>query len=340
MDLFWRARRRVAERLAIRTPQAVEEATFLAIGGIEQWVQIRGEHRDNPVMLMLHGGPGASYAIPYFTEILRPWERHFTLVQWDRRGVGKTYARNGKTGCGEMTFERMVRDGIELAEYLRARLGKQQIILLGHSAGSVVGLRMVKRRPDLFSAYVGADQIVDMERNEAASYQLLRRRLQATGDEKRLARLAKIAPPPFTDMRTWHLKQRLIMDSDGTTLRFSPRKAFTMPHHSLKDVYAMLRGYFFSARTLFKELMAAEATSLGLDFAVPMFFFQGDADIMTVTALTEEYCAAITAPRKELVILEGGPHLAMMTMPDVFLRELLARVPTGVTDSTTHHAAT
>jgi hypothetical protein len=61
---------------------------FVKIGGIYQWVTIRGQDRENPVMLIMHGGPGvATSPLALYT---LGWERDFTLVQWDQRGAGKT----------------------------------------------------------------------------------------------------------------------------------------------------------------------------------------------------------------------------------------------------------
>jgi hypothetical protein len=51
-------RKRNARDYAIATPDAVDEGRYVVIGGIEQWITIRGENRDNPVLLFLHGGPG------------------------------------------------------------------------------------------------------------------------------------------------------------------------------------------------------------------------------------------------------------------------------------------
>src|SRR4051812_25008747 len=68
--------------LRIDTSVGIDEEMFVSIGGIDQWIQIRGESRDNPVILVLHGGPGFSY-IP-FTANFRSWERQFTVVQWDQ----------------------------------------------------------------------------------------------------------------------------------------------------------------------------------------------------------------------------------------------------------------
>src|ERR1700739_4584394 len=112
---------------------------FVRIGGIEQWISIRGENRINPVLLVVHGGPGSCYSI--FTPHLRPWEKHFTVVQWDQRGAGRTFNRMGSGGSGKMTMKQLTSDTIEVAEYLRAHLHQDRILLLASSMGSIFGLQ-------------------------------------------------------------------------------------------------------------------------------------------------------------------------------------------------------
>jgi hypothetical protein len=73
-----------ARVLAIQSPNGVQEGMYVKIGGVDQWIQIRGEDRDNPVILFVHGGPGNS-TIP-LSSGWQPWERYFTIVQWDQRG--------------------------------------------------------------------------------------------------------------------------------------------------------------------------------------------------------------------------------------------------------------
>ena len=86
--LVWRKarQRRVAKALEITTPNGIVEQRFVRVGGIDQWIQLRGEDRDNPVLLILHGGPGWQRGVH---PALRPWEQHFTVVQWDHRGPAR-----------------------------------------------------------------------------------------------------------------------------------------------------------------------------------------------------------------------------------------------------------
>jgi pimeloyl-ACP methyl ester carboxylesterase len=147
-----------ARALAIRSPNGIQEGMYVKIGGIDQWIQIRGEDRGNPVILFVHGGPGAS-TIP-ISSGWQPWEKHFTVVQWDQRGAGRTFRMTGEAIAPTMTLAQMTQDGIDVVEYLRTHLHKDKIILIGHSWGSFLGIQIVKQRPDLFFAFVGTGQVV------------------------------------------------------------------------------------------------------------------------------------------------------------------------------------
>ncbi len=63
------------------------------IGGIDQYIMIRGRNINNPILLFLHGGPGysqISYARKYQEEL----EDGFIVVNWDQRGSGKSFSLN------------------------------------------------------------------------------------------------------------------------------------------------------------------------------------------------------------------------------------------------------
>jgi pimeloyl-ACP methyl ester carboxylesterase len=322
-------RRRVAKTLTIATANGIVEEHFVRIGGIDQWIGIRGEDRDNPVALVVHGGPGSPYSI--FTPLLRSWEKHFTVVHWDRRGAGKTLGRNGKSGCGELSFDRMVEDGIEVTEFLRRHLHKDKVILLAGSMGTLVGIPLVQRRPDLYSAYVGTDQYVSMAHNESQSYRMTLDRLRAAGSARAVAALEKIgADPSRWDLAAWGTKMNWTMKTDPikpnavTSLLFP--LALTSPTHSLRDVVHLGAGFAYSQRELFGQFMAYDARRHGTRFNVPFFIFQGETDVLTLTTLAQEYIAEVEAPIKALALVKNASHFAAFTEPDQFLSQLLTHV--------------
>ena len=58
---------------------SVAEVGFLRLGGVDQWVLIRGESKANPPLIVLHGGPGFS-DVGFFRHFNAPLEKHFVVV--------------------------------------------------------------------------------------------------------------------------------------------------------------------------------------------------------------------------------------------------------------------
>jgi len=317
--------RRVARALAITTPRGITESGYVRIGGIDQWIQIRGEDRANPVLLFLHG---SGMTMTPFTPIYRDWEQHYTVVQWDRRGTGRTLRAN-PGGSDQLTHDLMAADGIEVAEYLREHLGTSKIVLLGHSQGSIVGILMAQRRPDLFHAYVGTGQVTDMARNEAENYPLAVQRAHAAGHRKATRELAKIGPGPYPAARTWLIKQRWSFSTDPELRAFGKqqtRMLLTAPDMTLRDIYRFNLAFTFFPQPLYDELMHWDSRQGGTRFAIPFFLLHGDTDPHTLTHLAAEYFAGIEAPVKDLALLPGSGHCAVLAQPGAFLAELRTRL--------------
>jgi pimeloyl-ACP methyl ester carboxylesterase len=329
--LAWRKvrQRQVANALEITTPNGIVEERFIKVGGIDQWIQLRGEDRDNPVLLVLHGGPGWPNAV--FTLPLRPWEQHFTVVQWDHRGAGKTLGRNGKAGSGEMTFDRRVDDAIELIEFLRQHLGVDKVVVLAESMGTLTGLPLVKRRPDLVHALVVTDLYVDMAANEARKWQLTLERLRAASNAKGVAALEGIGGDPTRwDLAAWNTNMAWAFRTNVPTPNLDRRLLFPLalssPIYSLRDLYTLFAGFQWSTAQMFEELRDYDARRLGTRFEVPFFLFQGATDVVTLTSLAEEYFGEVEAPTKGLALIPDAGHFAAFTQPERFLAELLTRV--------------
>ena len=85
-------------------------------------------------------------------------------MHWDQRGAGASCAGvNWKT----LTLSRLIEDLIELAEIP----GKgKKIGIIGHSWGSLVAIKAVRKRPDLFYAYIGTGQLVHRDHQEEHVY--------------------------------------------------------------------------------------------------------------------------------------------------------------------------
>jgi proline iminopeptidase len=313
-----------AKALRITTPDGVQEAGFVSINGAPQWLQIRGEHRGNPVLLFVHGGPG--FAMSSLAPVFRDWERDFTVVQWDQRDAGRTFSRNGPQA---ISIDQTASDGVALAAYLRQRLGRP-IVVLGHSWGSAVALNMVHRRPDLFAAYVGVGQMASKSEQEALSYDTVLARLRAAHDTAAVAELTRSGPPPYKDMAALLVERRWLAAVDTPAERNLFRSmtpiVFFAPGQSLQQLWDFNAAPKVAQQASFDDVAGFEARRIGTRFDVPIFVFEGDQDLYTPAGPTRRYLDEITAPRKELVLLKGGGHDAVFTMPRAVLAELDARV--------------
>lgn len=325
--LLTAVRNRNARDYDITAPNGIDEARYIEIGGIEHWITIRGEDRRNPVLLFLHGGPGDA-TNPWGYAAFRSWLKVFTVVQWDQRGSGRTLGRNGPPSASSMTIERMTQDGVELVEFLRETLQKEKIVVVGHSWGSILGVFMVKVRPDLFYAFVGTGQVADPARNYAVAYDELLKKAAALGEERAIEELREVGPPPCSDGRGYAVQRKWSNLFEGADVFIASMLglALAAPGYTLTDVNDWGDGQGLSGQHLVARANALAAEELSGDFGVPVFVIHGAEDFTTPTILARAFLNSIRTPQKEFVAIEGGGHFAVFMKTDLFLSELVARV--------------
>lgn len=199
--------------------QALREQGYVPINGIGQWITVTGAACGNPVILFIHGGPGNALS-PFADAIFAGWQQNYTLVQWDQRGAGMTYAKQRPTDDVPLTVAQMRDDGIAVARYLQQHPGKDKVILMGSSWGSVLGVHMAKAQPDLFHAYIGTAQVVNARDNETGMYREVLALAQAAGDSATVDKLTALGAPAWTDPRNFGILRRF----DRNTEEFHARK--------------------------------------------------------------------------------------------------------------------
>jgi pimeloyl-ACP methyl ester carboxylesterase len=319
-------RTRNVRQYAIDSTKGVDEAMYVQLGGIEQWITIRGEDRQNPVLLFVHGGPG-DVTNPWSFVYFAAWQKRFTVAQWDERGAGKTFRKTGPSVASTMTLDRMAQDGIELSEFLRKHLGKDRVIVVAHSFGSILALRMVQARPDLFYAYVGTGQVADGTKNYSVAYPALLDKALATGNQQAADELRRVGPPPYATFEGYQVQRKWSNRFEGADRFLYGTIGLTLvaPGGSVQDLYNSRDGQNLSGEHLVSLTRSATSKDLGHDFRLPIFFFQGTEDFTSPTALAKQYLGEIKAPHKEFVPIDGG-HFAVFMHSDQFLEQLIARV--------------
>ncbi len=325
-----------AARPQIDAKVGVNELVKVKIGGIDQWVHIRGQDRRNPVMLYVHGGPGTPM-IPFSHVFQSEWEKHFTVVQWDQRGAGKTrFASDPKVVDKTIDFPRMEADAHELTQYLKTRFGQPKIFLLGHSWGSMLGVALAHDYPQDYYAYVGTGQVIEMQANERLGFEATLAEAKRRGDKVGIAELEALRPYPAADgshlgqkigvLRKWEttyglgLSRKYRGDMTATMLKF----ALASPEYSLRDIT-----YFFDEPNwppLQRELNTFDISRYGTEFKVPMIFIEGRHDWQTPSVLVAEYAATLRAPAAKVIWLEASAHSPMVDEPEAFTGALVRDV--------------
>jgi len=310
----------------MRTPQGIASLEAVTLGGVKQWILIRGQDRSNPVLLFLHGGPG-SPEMPLEHHFGPPLEEHFVVVHWDQRGAGKSW--HPGLPKDSMTIEQFISDTHELVELLRKRFGQEKIYLMGHSWGSLLGVRVVQKYPDLFYAYIGIGQCVDLKRNEEISYQFVLEEAEKRGNQKALRQLKKIGPPPYDNLRELGTQRKWLTRFGGGITRegkFSPliKIAIKAPEYTPADFVKYLYGNYYGSKHLEDEVMTINFLEQAPRLEAPVYFFEGRHDYNTPWELVQEYYEKLDAPSgKHLVWFENSAHSPNLEEPGKFVDELI-----------------
>lgn len=323
--------------------RSIDEGAFIDVNGVPQWITIRGQDLDNPVMFILHGGPGIALSsiAPHFAE----WERHYTLVQWDQPRSGATAMKNFNQPSGPLTVKRFTDDAITIAEHVRTRLDKPKMIVFGNSWGSLIGLHLAKTRPDLVSAYVGTSQPVGGDDGKVG-YDLALAAARERGDTKAIAALEQVGPPPHTSFDQFMVRQQYSnppgfpatpAEQAASAAMFKwfmtppPAGAHYIAPVAAPEGFNPEANFISTIQEMFNIYQDFDARKVGTRFAVPMFIIQGEMDINTPVSLAREYLDDIEAPKKGFATIPGAGHNVIAFAPEL-LALLNADVRPLVTD--------
>ena len=319
---------------------AVWDSFALDINGVKQWVTIRGTKADNPVLLVLHGGPGSTLTgISYRYQ--RPWEKYYTVVNWDQRCSGKTASVSGKTSPVQLTSEIILSDALVLTDYLRERFGQEKIILFGHSWGTFLGTHLVLEHPDRYAAYISTGTMANLLHERKYQEAFFRKLFTERNDSKSLAALDAICISPdadtVTEEQTLAMNRILIKEgyssarikTVGDALKYEIIPMLRSPDYSLKDNLNLF-GYKAYPYVIGEEMPKYDAEALGLVYQMPVYYINGDLDMQTPYALAKELYEKTIAPDKEFFTLKNCAHTWDLDAPDqigdVMCNQLPARI--------------
>ena len=338
------ARKIIADLGRIETPNGVQESYKVHLNGIDQWVNARGQDRANPVVLFVHGGP-ASPLTPTLWQFQRPLEEYFTMVTYDQRGAGRTFVANDAAKVADtIHIPNFVDDVIAMAEDVRTRYGKRKLILMGHSWGTIIAMQAALKRPDLFHAYIGIGQVINVRENERISFDFAMATAKAKGNAEAVREMEAIAPYPGNTPIT---RERIIaarkwaQHYGGLTAyrdesTYFYRAPLLSPEYTDAERCAVDGGNVFTLGRILPEFLEVDMSGVR-EFPIPVLMFMGRHDYTTPSEPTDAWLRQVKAPYKQDVWFEHASHMVPWEEPGKLLVSLvqyvrpLAAEPSDVT---------
>jgi pimeloyl-ACP methyl ester carboxylesterase len=308
-------------------PGSIATLEKVKLGGVDQWLIIRGNDITKPVLLFLSGGPGGSEAgrvLRFNSEL----EKHFVVVIWEQRGCGKSYPAYYPPN--QLSVEQYVSDMIELTDWLRQRFDEEKIYLVGHSWGTIIGVRAVQARPDLFHAYVGTAQMVNLRQTDQRIYDIVLSHAQKIGDSAFVETLQKQGRPPYFGKSpiqpyatlfgreyAWfevpHIRNEDYRQNGDAILLM-----LKQPEYGWLDRIYYLLGLMNTFNKVYPQLQEMDFRVDAAKLDVPVYLIQGRHDMNNPSPLPEEYYEVLQAPAKQMYHFEQSGHGMIWQEADLF----------------------
>lgn len=314
-----------------KTPPILGESSIsslekIKLGGIDQWILLRGNNVYNPIVLFLHGGPGNAQIgfAPAFQEQL---EKHFLVVNWDQRGAGLSFCDQIKKET--MSIDQFIKDAKQLISYLLNRFQRQKLFLVGHSWGSILGMKLIEKYPQFFHAYIGVGQIVHMLEGEKISYDYTLSYAKKHHVQEAIEQLTTIGPPPYENeleglvtQRKWLNQFHGVMANNTDFFEFTLEIIENRTEYKKDDVNKLLKGIPFSIITLWPEVLRINFFQRIKKVNVPIYFLLGELDYNTPNILVKKFYEQLVAPKKEVIYFKNVAHHLPFENPEKFTNTL------------------
>jgi pimeloyl-ACP methyl ester carboxylesterase len=268
--------------------QALDTAMAIPIGGIRQWISIKGSDRRNPVLLILHGGPGNS-VISYSDKFTGALQKEFVVVNWDQRASGKTETLNQSPE--PLTVALMTSDAVEVVRYLCRTYSKSKIYLMGHSWGGFLGMQVAGQHPELITAYIPICPMIYQAESERLALQWMQAKATAEKNKLAKAELATINIP-FDNGEQLYYHRKWLLHYVGAK----------------EPARQMVESWSQKWLALFNEASSINYLTTLHRLECPVYFFVGGRDYQTSTKLTTEFYNRLEAPDKQLFVFESTAH--------------------------------
>ena len=306
---------------------------FVNINGVDQWIYYMGSDTSKPVILFLHGGPGTTET-PFLEKYNHNLKEHFVVACWEQRGAGKSYHKG--IPDSSMSMAQFILDAHTVTQYIKAKFNRSKIYLMGHSWGTLLGIRTIKAYPQDYSAYFAIAQTSDASEEEKLIYEWLMEQAMNEPNSRAIKQLNKIGPPKagqrlsFKDMST---KINWVNYYGGASF-YQDKKGFNKlaktvikaKMYSFRDKLKYLKSEKYTLSFLYDEIAEVNLKKEIKSISVPIVFFHGSGDYQVPVTVAKDYYDFISAPYKNFIEFDQCAHGVLIEYPEQFKNELLKEI--------------
>ena len=301
------------------TIQSIRINKFITLGEVEQYLIIRGQNIENPVLLMLHGGTSET---AHFVKFNHALEEDFTVVYWEQRGEGKSYIKGSDSSL--LTLERYIEDIHELTQLLKEQFHQDKIYLLAHSFGTLLGMKTVEKYPENYKAYIAVSQVADSITSDNIGYDKLLQIIKGR-DIKKLKKLERVTKENLLTIDFTKRSNEMIMlslkygglhynKSFWNMVKTSILPILTFKEYRFKDKLKAITQHEERIVMFYRESLVDSVIKVD----VPIYFMHGIDDLIVNYELTKTYFDRIEAPYKKFIVFDKSAHLVPFEEPDRF----------------------
>lgn len=292
----------------IKGDNSISTLEQVEINGSKHSIMIRGNDKNNPVIISVHGGPGCS-EIPYAGKYQDLLESKFTVVNYDQRGSGKTY--HFFEDYSNLSTDLLIEDLLALTDYISTRFGKEKVILMAHSFGTYIATQAAYQSPEKYEAYIGIGQMSNTIESEIdnLNYCIIQAKEHGnTDDVLYLQRLTeKIKKEGMLVPRNYVMKyggsSRLIDNPDGNFIDMLFSREY-----NLLDIIRYINGLIKYQEILIEDSLKNPLTNTITELELPYYFIMGKYDHMTSMNTAKKYFDMLEADKKEFIVFEQSAH--------------------------------
>ncbi|ARJ50659.1 alpha/beta fold hydrolase [Staphylococcus lutrae] len=294
---------------------------YLILNNHKQGMIIESRDRAKPILLVVHGGPGFPL-YSFFRAHHIDLTNDYTVVFWDQRGTGMSYTRK------KIEMAQLIDDLHQLIQFLKRYFHQEQVYLMCHSFGTIIGSHVAHRYPEDIAAYIGMGQLGDVFHNEQRILQHLLFLAHEEKNQHAIKQLQKIhltrdfnQDCAYEKVRQrYTTRYRVGFSSRGYSVWRMFLVMMQTPYYRFIERVNIIRGSLSTFEHLTSEMAHTNLNHIAQEITVPVYILQGVHDMQTTYEDSKAFFDHVGAKEKRFYAFQDTAHAPFVDEPEKMMK--------------------